>query len=133
MYEVAVTRSLVAQHYLTVPDPGPEGELHSHQFTITATVRGPALNEYAYLVDIDALADAMTTVADYYREQTLNDLPEFEGTNPSAEYFATVFADRLLEHAALETDAISTLRIEIEEDDVATVAHQRDLSCTLAL
>ncbi|NGM70952.1 6-carboxytetrahydropterin synthase [Natronolimnobius sp. AArcel1] len=127
MYEVSVSRSLIAHHYLTVPEPGPEGELHSHHFTVTATVSGPALNEYAYLVDIDAIEEAMTDVAAFYRDQTLNDLPGFEDGNPSAERFATVFGDRLLAHSALETDGITDLRIEIEEDDVATVAHQRTL------
>ena len=125
MYSVSVSRTLVAQHVLTVPDPGSEGEPHSHQYTINATVRGPELDEYGYLVDIDDLVDAMDTLAERYRDRTLNDLPAFEGANPSAERFARVFGDRLLEH--LETDALTELRIEIEEDDVARVAHERTL------
>ncbi|WP_440765406.1 6-pyruvoyl trahydropterin synthase family protein [Natronorubrum sp. DTA7] len=125
MYSVSVSRSIIAQHYLTVPDPGPEGDRHSHQFTVEATLCGPELNEYEYLVDIDDLVDAMDTVAAFYGDRTLNDLPAFEEANPSAERFARVFGDRLLER--LETDGISELRIEIEEDDVARVAHERSL------
>jgi len=125
MYSISISRTLVAQHFLTVPDPGPEGERHSHQYTIETTVRGPELNEYEYLLDIDDLADAMDSLAERYRDRTLNDLPAFEGANPSAERFARVFGDRLLEH--LETDALTELRIEIEEDDVARVAHERTL------
>ncbi|EMA45727.1 6-pyruvoyl trahydropterin synthase family protein [Halobiforma nitratireducens] len=125
MYDVTVTRSVVAQHYLTVPDPGPEGERHSHHFTISATFRGPELNEYQYLVDIDELNEAMDAVAAFYRDRTLNDLPTFAGANPSAELFARAFGDRLLER--LEPDPATELRIEIEEDDVARVAHEREL------
>ncbi|MXV63714.1 6-carboxytetrahydropterin synthase [Natronorubrum sp. JWXQ-INN-674] len=127
MYTVSVSRTVVAQHYLTVPAPGPEGDPHSHRFTIDATVRGPELNEYEYLVDIDDLTAAMDHLADFYRDRTLNDLPAFEGANPSAERFARVFGDRLLERLELEAQGVTKLRIEIEEDDVARVAHERSL------
>ena len=125
MYAVSVDRSLVAQHYLTVPNPGPEGEPHSHHFTVEATFRGPELNRFEYLVDIDAVTAAMDAVADRYRDRLLNDLPEFEDANPSAERFARAFGDRLLER--LEPDGATELRIEITEDDVARVAHEREL------
>lgn len=125
MYAVSVARSLVAQHYLTVPEPGPEGTPHSHHFTVKATFRGPELDAFEYLVDIDDLNAAMDALADHYRDRLLNDLPAFEGANPSAERFARVFSDRLLER--LEPDTATELRIEIEEDDVARVAHQREL------
>lgn len=125
MYSVSVSRSLVAQHYLTVPDPGPEGDRHSHQFTVEATFRGPELDEFQYLVDIDELDEAMDAVANVYRDRTLNDLQAFEGANPSAERFARAFGDRLLER--LEPATATELRIEIEEDDVARVAHERRL------
>lgn len=125
MYSVSVSRSLVAQHYLTVPDPGPEGELHSHQFTVEATLRGPELNEYEYLVDIDDVTRAMDALVEFYTDRTLNELPAFEGANPSAERFARLFGDRLLER--LETDGVTELRIEIEEDDAARVAHERQI------
>lgn len=125
MYAVSVSRTVIAQHYLTVPDPGPEGELHSHRFTIEATLSGPELGEYGYLLDIDDLAAAMDEIADFYADRTLNDLAAFEGENPSAERFARAVGDRLLEH--LETTGATDLRIEIEEDDVARVTHERPL------
>ncbi len=125
MYTVAVDRSFVAQHYLTVPEPGPEGELHSHQFTVEAIFRGPELNEFEYLVDIDDLTAAMDAVTEFFTDRTLNDLPAFEGANPSAERFARLFGDRLLDH--VDPDIATVLRIEIEEDDVARVAHERTL------
>lgn len=125
MYAVTVARTIVAQHFLTVPDPGPEGEPHSHRYTVEATVRGPELNAFQYLVDIDDLAAAMDACADCYADRTLNDCPGFADANPSAERFARAFGDRLLEHLA--TDGLTELRIEIAEDDVARVAHERRL------
>jgi len=125
MYAVSVTRTFVAQHFLTVPDPGPEGTLHSHHFTVEATVSGPELNEYGYLVDIDALSDAMDVTADAFRDVTLNDRPEFAGRNPSVEHLSRVFGDHLLEQ--LELPGATSLEIAIQEDDVATVRHTRTL------
>ncbi|OIB57924.1 6-pyruvoyl trahydropterin synthase family protein [Natrialba sp. SSL1] len=124
MYAVSVSRSVVAQHFLTVPDPGPEGQLHSHHFTVEATLRGSELDAHEYLVDIDDLVAAMDRTAAFYSDRTLNDLPAFEDANPSAERFARVFGDRLLESLSLPA-TVSELRIEIQEDDVARVAHER--------
>ena len=125
MYAVAVSRSFVAQHYLTVPDPGPEGELHSHHYTIEATFYGPELDEFGYLVDIDDVNAAMDDLVDRYRDRTLNDVPAFEGVNPSVEHFARISGDRLL--ASLEPETATALRIAVAEDDVARVSHERQL------
>ncbi|NBC84889.1 MAG: 6-carboxytetrahydropterin synthase, partial [Bacteroidetes bacterium] len=40
MYELMVRRDFIAQHYLTVPDAGPENEWHSHHFTIEVELQG---------------------------------------------------------------------------------------------
>lgn len=125
MYTVSVTRSFVAQHYLTVPNPGPEGELHSHQFTAEVTFRGPELGEYGYLVDINAVIKAVEAVVETVRDETLNELPAFEGLNPSAEHFARIFGDRLTDR--LTPEPATELTVALQEDDVATVSHTRSL------
>mgnify|MGYP006278075871 CR=1 FL=1 len=125
MYTVSVTRSFVAQHYLTVPNPGPEGELHSHQFTAEVTFRGPELGKYGYLVDIDAVIDAVEAVVETVRDRTLNELPAFEGLNPSGEHFARIFANRLTDR--LTPEPATELTVALQEDDVATVSHTRSL------
>ncbi|MFT4881103.1 MAG: 6-pyruvoyltetrahydropterin/6-carboxytetrahydropterin synthase, partial [Salinirussus sp.] len=40
MYTTTVRTDFVAQHYLTVPDPGPEGEPHSHHYEVELEFRG---------------------------------------------------------------------------------------------
>ncbi len=125
MYAVSVTRSFVAQHWLTVPDPGPEGTVHSHHFTVEVTFEGPELNQYGYLVDIDAVLEALETTVAAFRDETLNELPAFEGRNPSAEHFARIFGDSLL--TRLQPEAATRLRVELQEDDVASVTHERTL------
>jgi 6-pyruvoyltetrahydropterin/6-carboxytetrahydropterin synthase len=130
MYDVSVSRSFVAQHYLTVPDPGPEGECHSHHYTLEVTVSAAELDEYGYVVDIDALSAAVDDVVERYRDRTLNDRPSFEGLNPSVEHFVRIVGDRLLEDRRLSTAEADRLRVAMDEDDVAHVGHERELSGT---
>ena len=118
MYELTVTESFVAQHYLTVPNPpAEEAALHSHTFTAEATFRGPELGEYGYLLDIDLAIEALGDAADRYRDETLNDL--LDG-NPSAERLARALFDAL---ADVDAPAATELTVTVREDDVASVSY----------
>lgn len=124
-YELTVTRDFVAQHALTVPDPGPEGDIHSHHFTVEVQFAGPTLGEFGYLVDIDTVNAALDTLEERYRDTHLNDLPEFEGMNPSVERFAHLFGDRIAD--AVDDPNPTELVVRIWEDDSAWASHQRTL------
>jgi 6-pyruvoyltetrahydropterin/6-carboxytetrahydropterin synthase len=125
MYRVTVQRSFVAQHFLTVPDPGPEGVVHSHHFTAEVGFEGPDLDEYGYLVDIDAVKAAMATVVDRYRDTTLNDHDAFEGENPSVERFARIFCEEVVE--AVDADVPERARVTLWEDDEAWASYETAL------
>jgi 6-pyruvoyltetrahydropterin/6-carboxytetrahydropterin synthase len=124
-YRLAVTRDIVAQHFLTVPDPGPEGEVHSHRYTVEVRFAGPALGEYGYLVDIDEVNAVLDDLESRYRDALLNDLPEFEGLNPSVEHFARLFGDRVA--AGLDDPNPTDLVVRVWEDDEAWASHGRSL------
>ncbi|QKY16133.1 6-carboxytetrahydropterin synthase [Halorubrum sp. CBA1229] len=121
MYATTVLTDFVAQHYLTVPDPGPEGVPHSHHFEVELTFRGPELNQYDYLVDIDDAEGALADLADRYRDELLNDLPEFEGRNPSVERFARVVFERVTD--AVTDDTVTELAVTVWEDDAAAATY----------
>jgi len=123
-YELAVQRDVIAQHVLTVPDPGPEGDLHSHQYRLEIRFSGPELGEYGYLVDIDAVNEVLDQVQERYADAVLNDLPEFEG-NPSVERFARNVGDRIETH--LEDPTPEHLSVRIWEDEEAWASHERAL------
>lgn len=125
MYSVAVTRSFVAQHYLTVPDPGPEGELHSHAFELEVALSGSELGAYGYLVDIDEVKSGVDACLDYFRDATLNDLPEFEGKNPSVERFARVFCRTFVDEC--DTGTAERVELTLWEDDEAWASYQSAL------
>lgn len=122
MYTVTVTRDFIAQHYLTVPNAGPEGDRHSQHYRFEVTLRGPQLNEHNYLVDIDSANAALASVEERYADATLNDLPEFEG-NPSVEQFARVVFDRVLE--AVRTDGLDSVQVRVWEDEDAAAGYER--------
>lgn len=124
MYTVTVSETFVAQHFLTVPDPGPEGDLHSHTFTAEVEFAGPELDEYGYLIDIDDAVAAVEAAAERYRDATLNDLDEIEG-NPSAERLAAAFGDRLADR--VDAPAADAMTVTVREDDVAEVSHRREV------
>jgi 6-pyruvoyltetrahydropterin/6-carboxytetrahydropterin synthase len=121
VYSTTVLTDFVAQHYLTVPDPGPEGVPHSHHFEVELTFCGPELNEYDYLVDIDDAEAALASLADRYRDTLLNDLPEFEGYNPSVERFARVIFERVT--AAVTDETVTELAVTVWEDDAAAATY----------
>jgi len=123
MYRLSVSRDFVAQHFLTVPDPGPEGKVHSHHFEVAVRLAGPELSEHGYLVDIDAVESALDALEGRYRDALLNDLPEFEGLNPSVEHFARLFGDRLVERVPLK--GVTELRVRMWEDGTAWASHER--------
>jgi 6-pyruvoyltetrahydropterin/6-carboxytetrahydropterin synthase len=125
MYRLSVSRAFIAQHFLTVPNPGPEGEVHSHRFTVDVRLAAPELNEYGYVTDIDAVKTALDDLEARYRDALLNDLPEFEGLNPSVEHFARLFGDRFVE--SVPTDGVTSLTVRIHEDDDAWASHERSL------
>ncbi|EMA26438.1 6-pyruvoyl trahydropterin synthase family protein [Haloarcula argentinensis] len=121
MYATTVRTEFVAQHYLTVPNPGPEGDPHSHRYSVELCFRGPELNEFDYIVDIDDADTALSSLADRYRDTMLNDLREFEGHNPSVERFARVIFERVMEHVTDET--VTELSVTIWEDDEAAASY----------
>jgi 6-pyruvoyltetrahydropterin/6-carboxytetrahydropterin synthase len=122
MYSVTVVSDFVAQHFLTVPDAGPEGVPHSHHFELELAFQGPDLNEYEYLVDIDDVHRALDAIEDRYADELLNDLPEFAEANPSVERFARVVWERVTDVVTDET--VSTLTVTVWEDETAAAAYE---------
>ena len=122
MFTVTVVDDFVAQHYLTVSDPGPEGDPHSHHYGVELAFRGPELNEYDYLVDIDDVETAMADLRGRYEDAMLNDLPEFDGYNPSVERFAAVVWDRVTD--AVTDDTVTEVTVTIWEDDEASASYE---------
>jgi len=90
MYSVAVQREVIAQHYLTGADFGPENQRHSHAYRVELRLTGERLDAHGFLADIDAMSAALEEALAGIRDRTLNELPEFQGLNPSIEHLARI-------------------------------------------
>lgn len=123
MYQLMVKRPFVAQHFLTVPNCGPENEWHSHSFVVEVVLEARELDRYGYLVDIDDVKRGMDQLLAYFKDYTLNELPEFAGLNPSIEHFARIFCEKLGD--AIRTDHLDAITIRIWEDDMAWASFRK--------
>jgi len=123
MYTTRVCRDLIAQHFLTVPNCGPENEWHSHHFEVEVIVRGKNLSEHGYVVDITVVEDLLDDIVDRYEDATLNDLPEFDGLNPSIEHFARIIHTRATNH--LPTGRLADITVRIWEDEEAWASYSQ--------
>ncbi|MEZ3163114.1 6-carboxytetrahydropterin synthase [Halorubrum sp. RMP-47] len=118
-----VKREFIAQHYLTVPDPEPpEGDVHSHRFTVEVEFAADSLAEYGYLVNINQVESLLDDIEARYRDTLLNDLSEFDGRNPSVEHFARIVCERFCED--LDDDNPDEVTVRIWEDDLAWASYR---------
>ncbi len=123
MYTLAVKRLFVARHFLVGGDWGKENQLHSHHYRVEVQIEGQVLNPHGYLVDIVALEAHLDEVVAYYRDQTLNELPEFAGLNPSIEHFARLLCQELLNRIK---DPLHALTVKVWEDDIAWAGYREE-------
>ena len=95
MYTLGVRREFIARHFLIGGDWGPENFPNSHHYILELQLEGSELDQHGYLVDIVDVEKHLDEVVHYYKEQMLNDKPEFAGLNPSIEHFARILAETL--------------------------------------
>jgi 6-pyruvoyltetrahydropterin/6-carboxytetrahydropterin synthase len=124
MYTVAVKRDFVAQHFLIGGDWGAENECHSHHYQLEVQLEGATLDAHGYLVDIVDIETHLEALVAYYRDRTLNELPEFEALNPSIEHFARIFCQAL--STRIQVPHLSAITVKIWENEIAWAAYRKE-------
>lgn len=122
MYTLAVKRAFVAQHFLIGGDWGAENFWHSHHYQLELQLEGATLDHHGYLVDIVDVEQRLNEIVAYYRDKTLNDLPEFAGLNPSIEHFARIVGQALSQ--GIDAPHITGLVVKLWENDIAWAAYR---------
>ena len=125
MYTVAVKRDFVAQHFLIGGDWGAENEWHSHHYFVEVQLEGNKLDQHGYLVDIVDIEHNLEKIVAYYRDKTLNDLPEFEGRNPSIEHFSSIICHALAEQIRAET--LTAITLKLWENEIAWASYRMEV------
>lgn len=121
MYTLGVRRDFIARHFLIGGDWGPENFPNSHHYILELQLDGMELDQYGYLVDIVDVEKHLNETVAYYKDQMLNDKPEFAGLNPSIEHFARILATSLSER--IQAANISALKVVLWENESAWAAY----------
>ena len=121
MYTLSVRREFIARHFLIGGDWGPENYPNSHHYVLELRLKGAELDLHGYLCDIVEVEKHLDEVVEYYKEQMLNEKPEFEGLNPSIEHFARILATTLNDR--IEAPNISKIKVVLWENDSAWASY----------
>ena len=124
MYTLGVKREFIARHFLIGGDWGPENFPNSHHYILELQMQGKELDQHGYLVDIVDVEKHLDEIVNYYKEEMLNDKPEFAGLNPSLEHFARILATSLSER--IQADNIRAIKVKLWENESAWAAYRVD-------
>lgn len=95
-YSVTVVTRFRAYHRLIGGDFGAENQLHHHDYRLELTLRGDALDQHNYLVDITVVEAKLADFVDEIGFTTLNDHQDCHG-NPSVEWLSRLAWAKLTE------------------------------------
>jgi 6-pyruvoyltetrahydropterin/6-carboxytetrahydropterin synthase len=122
MYTLGVRRDFIARHFLIGGDWGPENFPNSHHYILELQLEGSTLDKHGYLVDIVDVERHLDEVVGYYKEQMLNEKPEFAGLNPSIEHFAQILCTTLNEKIVAAN--ISAIKVVLWEHENAWASYE---------
>jgi 6-pyruvoyltetrahydropterin/6-carboxytetrahydropterin synthase len=121
MHTLGVKRDFIARHFLIGGDWGAENFPNSHHYTLELQLEGKDLDQHGYLVDILDVEKHLDEIVSYYKEQMLNEKPEFTGLNPSIEHFSRILATSLNER--IQAANITALKVVLWENESAWAAY----------
>jgi 6-pyruvoyltetrahydropterin/6-carboxytetrahydropterin synthase len=124
VYTLGVRRDFIARHFLIGGDWGAENFPNSHHYVLELQLTGNELDQHGYLVDIVDIERHLDEVVNYYKEQMLNEKPEFASLNPSIEHFARILCLALNEK--IKAKNISQIKVVLWENDSAWSSFQID-------
>lgn len=124
MYKVSVRESFSAEHFLIGGDWGQENHPHFHHYQVEVQLKGPALDRHGFLVDIVEIKKHLESLLSYFQNKVLNELPEFDGLNPSLEHFARIFCQTLSNRIASQN--LSSVTVKLWEDEDAWASYRQE-------
>ena len=94
IFEITKAATFDAAHFLPLgPDENRYRRMHGHSFRVEATVRGRADPSAGWVIDLDALNQALAGAARALDHGLLNEQPGLE--TPTLERICLYFAERL--------------------------------------
>lgn len=93
MYRIAVEREFCAAHAIRIR--GEVEPIHGHNWLVRVDITGEALDDDGLLVDFHRVERVLGDIVGVFHNHSLNDVPPFDRTNPTAEHVARHIAERL--------------------------------------
>jgi 6-pyruvoyltetrahydropterin/6-carboxytetrahydropterin synthase len=119
MYEIKIKTDFAAAHCLR--EAGGKCEsLHGHNFTVEVAVESETLDELGMVIDFRLLKTKTQAVLQALDHRYLNELPFFQGKNPSAENLATYIFEELARQIDQQGYRISWVAVWESETSRAT-------------
>jgi 6-pyruvoyltetrahydropterin/6-carboxytetrahydropterin synthase len=115
-YEVGLSRNVRAFHVMPGL-PGPEGQLHDHDYRIEIVVSRDQLDDRAMVCDLDVLEEALTRLTERIEGRNLEEIRPADAEAVTVEVFARWVHDAL--SAAIAAADGATLAVRIWETPVA--------------
>ena len=94
MYEVTVEQEFDAAHYLR-GYAGKCEKLHGHRFRVVASVNAQHTDDVGMAYDFTKLKRLLADILGRFDHTCLNEVPPFDGLNPSSENLATLIYQEL--------------------------------------
>ena len=123
MYQISVEQDFDAAHFLR----GYQGKceaLHGHRYRVVVTLKASQVNEIGLAYDFSELKQHLRGILVRFDHTCLNDVPPFDGINPSAENIATTIYQELQPHLSEAPASISC--VEVWESPQSRVAYSPD-------
>jgi 6-pyruvoyltetrahydropterin/6-carboxytetrahydropterin synthase len=114
--EVGLSRSVRAFHIMPGL-PGPEGELHDHDYRIEIVVDREQLDERGMVCDLDVLEAALTELTSRVEDRNLEEIRPAEAEAVTVEVFARWVHDTL--SPVVASAGGETLAVRVWENPVA--------------
>jgi 6-pyruvoyltetrahydropterin/6-carboxytetrahydropterin synthase len=109
-YEVGLTRGVRAFHVMPGL-PGPEGQLHHHDYRIEIVVDREQLDERGMVCDLDVLEKALTGLTARIEGRNLEEIRPASAGGVTVEVFARWVHDTLSSTAALVGADVLAVRV----------------------
>ena len=123
MYELDITREFSAAHKLRGYD-GLCSNLHGHNWTVQVFIRASRLDDIGIAADFTVIKRVLTEILSQFDHKYLNELPEFQGINPTSENIARILFEKLA--PAVAKPGIKLDRVRVCESPTSGATYRPD-------
>ena len=124
MYELDITREFSAAHMLKGYD-GLCSNLHGHNWTVQVFIQADRLDDIGIAADFTVIKRVLTEILAQFDHKYLNELPEFQGINPTSENIARILYEKLA--PAVAKPGIKLDRVRVCESPTSGATYRPDV------